>query len=131
MHLFPRWHFDNHPLFIVAMKELGRAESSEDDALNFNVKVVGFKDLLVPKKSGIRYSMLQSACKMPREKPQYSADEEWRKAYAAVIRVTDTFRQNADGNFSNGDMSLSQHSRLTNLPLSKTEEERNCCKESK
>eukprot|EP00924_Labyrinthula_sp_SR-Ha-C_P008083 snap_masked-scaffold_11-processed-gene-2.2-mRNA-1 protein AED:1.00 eAED:1.00 QI:0/0/0/0/1/1/2/0/432 len=89
MHLLPRWRFENHPLFIAAMKVLERAESSEDDALNFNVKVPDFKDLLVPKKTGVRYSMLQRACKTLCEEAQHSTDEGWRKAYATFIRMTD------------------------------------------
>eukprot|EP00924_Labyrinthula_sp_SR-Ha-C_P004207 snap_masked-scaffold_3-processed-gene-17.12-mRNA-1 protein AED:1.00 eAED:1.00 QI:0/0/0/0/1/1/2/0/132 len=115
LHLLPRWRLENHPLFLLALEELGRAESSEDDALNFNVKISCFKDLLAPKKSGIKYSMLQFACKTLCEKAQYSTDKGWIKAYATVIRMTDTLRQNTDGNFSEVDMPLSQHYRSTIL----------------
>eukprot|EP00924_Labyrinthula_sp_SR-Ha-C_P014899 snap_masked-scaffold_9-processed-gene-1.20-mRNA-1 protein AED:1.00 eAED:1.00 QI:0/0/0/0/1/1/3/0/173 len=110
MHLLPRWRFENHPLFIAALKELRRAESSVDDVLNFDVKVPGFKDLLVPQKPGIKYSMLQSACKTMCEVAPHSTDEGLRKAYATSMQMTDALRKNADGNFSDVDISLSQHS---------------------
>eukprot|EP00924_Labyrinthula_sp_SR-Ha-C_P003849 augustus_masked-scaffold_3-processed-gene-6.53-mRNA-1 protein AED:1.00 eAED:1.00 QI:0/-1/0/0/-1/1/1/0/93 len=93
MHLIPWWCFDNHSLFIVEMKELGRAESAEDNALNFNVKVPGFKELLIPqKKQGVRYSRLQSARKTLHQEAQHSTDERWGKAYATLIRMTKALR---------------------------------------
>eukprot|EP00924_Labyrinthula_sp_SR-Ha-C_P009335 augustus_masked-scaffold_2-processed-gene-20.47-mRNA-1 protein AED:1.00 eAED:1.00 QI:0/0/0/0/1/1/2/0/263 len=110
VNLLPRWRFQEHPLHEVALEELGRATTPEEGVLNFNVKVPGFKDLKVPKKPGVRFSMLKTACRDLCEEAQHSTDEGWRKAYATVIKMKDTLKQNADGDFSDGDISLSQHS---------------------
>eukprot|EP00924_Labyrinthula_sp_SR-Ha-C_P001337 augustus_masked-scaffold_44-processed-gene-0.0-mRNA-1 protein AED:1.00 eAED:1.00 QI:0/0/0/0/1/1/2/0/494 len=115
VNLLPRWRFQEHPLHEVALKELGRATTPEEGVLNFNVKVPGFKDLKVPKKPGVRFSMLKTACRDLCEEAQHSTDEGWRKAYATVIKMKDALKQNADGNFSDVDMSLSQHSGSTIL----------------
>eukprot|EP00924_Labyrinthula_sp_SR-Ha-C_P012717 snap_masked-scaffold_67-processed-gene-0.34-mRNA-1 protein AED:1.00 eAED:1.00 QI:0/-1/0/0/-1/1/1/0/219 len=115
VNLLPRWHFQEHPLHEVALKELGRATFPGEGVLNFNVKVPGFKDLKVPKKPGVRFSMLKTACRDLCEEAQHSTDEGWRKAYATVIKMKDALKQNADGNFSDVDMSLSQHSGSTIL----------------
>eukprot|EP00924_Labyrinthula_sp_SR-Ha-C_P014246 augustus_masked-scaffold_59-processed-gene-0.12-mRNA-1 protein AED:1.00 eAED:1.00 QI:0/0/0/0/1/1/3/0/374 len=110
VNLLPRWRFQEHPLHEFALKKLGRSTTSEEGILNFNVKVPGFEDLKVPKKPGVRFSMLKTACRDLCEEAQHSTDEGWRKAYATVIKMTDALKQNADGDFSDVDMSLSQHS---------------------
>eukprot|EP00924_Labyrinthula_sp_SR-Ha-C_P011782 snap_masked-scaffold_69-processed-gene-0.14-mRNA-1 protein AED:1.00 eAED:1.00 QI:0/0/0/0/1/1/2/0/657 len=115
VNLLPRWRFQEHPLHEVALKELGQATTPEERVLNFNVKVPGFKELKVLKKPGVRFSMLKTACRDLCEEAQHSTDEGWRKAYATVIKMTDALKQNADGDFSDVDMSLSQHSGSTIL----------------
>eukprot|EP00924_Labyrinthula_sp_SR-Ha-C_P012223 snap_masked-scaffold_10-processed-gene-0.27-mRNA-1 protein AED:1.00 eAED:1.00 QI:0/0/0/0/1/1/2/0/210 len=106
----PRW---------LALGELGRETTPEEAVLNFNAKVSGFNDLKVPKKPGVRLSMLKTACRDLCEEAKHSTDKGWRKAYATVIKKTDALKQNADGDFSDVDMSLSKHSGSTILPLRK------------
>eukprot|EP00924_Labyrinthula_sp_SR-Ha-C_P011880 snap_masked-scaffold_76-processed-gene-0.16-mRNA-1 protein AED:1.00 eAED:1.00 QI:0/-1/0/0/-1/1/1/0/219 len=115
VNLLPRWRFQEYPLHEVALKELGRSTTSEEGVLNFNVKVPGFKDLKVPKKPGVRFSMLKTACRDLCEEFQHITDEGWRKAYATVIKMTEVLKQNAYGDFSDVDISLSQHSGSTIL----------------
>eukprot|EP00924_Labyrinthula_sp_SR-Ha-C_P015422 snap_masked-scaffold_71-processed-gene-0.49-mRNA-1 protein AED:1.00 eAED:1.00 QI:0/-1/0/0/-1/1/1/0/219 len=119
INLLPRWCFQKHPLHEVALRELGRATTAQEGVLNFNVKVPGFKDLKVPKKPGVRFSMLKTECRDLCEEARHSTDEGWRKAYATVIKMTDALKQNADGDFSDVDMSLSEHSGSTILSTRK------------
>eukprot|EP00924_Labyrinthula_sp_SR-Ha-C_P011116 snap_masked-scaffold_51-processed-gene-1.32-mRNA-1 protein AED:1.00 eAED:1.00 QI:0/-1/0/0/-1/1/1/0/172 len=92
VNLLPRWRFQEHPLHEVALKELGRATFPGEGVFNFNVKVPDFKDLKVPKKPGVRFTMLKTACRELYEEVQHSTDEGWRKAYATVIKMIDALK---------------------------------------
>eukprot|EP00924_Labyrinthula_sp_SR-Ha-C_P012408 snap_masked-scaffold_10-processed-gene-5.49-mRNA-1 protein AED:1.00 eAED:1.00 QI:0/-1/0/0/-1/1/1/0/350 len=74
VNLLPRWRFQEHPLHEVALNELGRATTPEEGVLNFNVKVPGFKGLKVPKKPGVRFSMLKTACRNLCKEAEHSTD---------------------------------------------------------
>eukprot|EP00924_Labyrinthula_sp_SR-Ha-C_P007263 augustus_masked-scaffold_8-processed-gene-13.11-mRNA-1 protein AED:1.00 eAED:1.00 QI:0/0/0/0/1/1/3/0/328 len=107
--------------FINSLKKLVREDLVSQG--QFDEGING-RDLLVPKKPGVRYSMLQSACKTLCEETQHSTDEGWRKVSSIVIRKTNALRQNTDESFFDVDTSLSQHSGSTILSPKKRKQRR-------
>eukprot|EP00924_Labyrinthula_sp_SR-Ha-C_P007895 snap_masked-scaffold_28-processed-gene-4.64-mRNA-1 protein AED:1.00 eAED:1.00 QI:0/0/0/0/1/1/2/0/151 len=88
----------DHPLYQVALKELGRVKTSDTKGIEFKVKVADLEMKAVPKSGEAKYSRLLAECKLLAEEAKHS-DEGWRKVFATVIKIRRTLQNNPDGNF--------------------------------
>eukprot|EP00924_Labyrinthula_sp_SR-Ha-C_P008686 snap_masked-scaffold_37-processed-gene-2.65-mRNA-1 protein AED:1.00 eAED:1.00 QI:0/0/0/0/1/1/2/0/196 len=97
--LLPRWRYKEHPLYQVALKELGRVKTSETKGIEFKVKVADLEMKAVPKSAEAKYSRLLAECKLLAEEAKHS-DEGWRKVFATVRKMRRALQNNTDGNFA-------------------------------
>eukprot|EP00924_Labyrinthula_sp_SR-Ha-C_P009862 snap_masked-scaffold_21-processed-gene-1.8-mRNA-1 protein AED:1.00 eAED:1.00 QI:0/0/0/0/1/1/2/0/82 len=54
----------------------------------------------MPKKPFANFSMFQSACKKLCEEDEHRTDEDWRKAYATIIEMKGSLKENPNKEFS-------------------------------
>eukprot|EP00924_Labyrinthula_sp_SR-Ha-C_P005543 augustus_masked-scaffold_68-processed-gene-0.5-mRNA-1 protein AED:1.00 eAED:1.00 QI:0/0/0/0/1/1/4/0/425 len=97
--LLPRWRYQDHPLYLVALKELRRVKTSETKGIEFKVKVTDLEMKAVPTSGEAKYSRLLAECKLLAEEAKHS-DEGWRKVFATVRKMRRAVQNNPDGNFA-------------------------------
>eukprot|EP00924_Labyrinthula_sp_SR-Ha-C_P004027 snap_masked-scaffold_3-processed-gene-11.11-mRNA-1 protein AED:1.00 eAED:1.00 QI:0/0/0/0/1/1/2/0/576 len=97
--LLRRWRNQDHPLYEVALRELGRLNKSGGKGIEFKVKVADIEMNAVPKSGDHKYSGLLAECKLLAEEAKHS-DEGWRKVFATVRKMRRALQNNPDGNFA-------------------------------
>eukprot|EP00924_Labyrinthula_sp_SR-Ha-C_P003612 augustus_masked-scaffold_3-processed-gene-0.3-mRNA-1 protein AED:1.00 eAED:1.00 QI:0/-1/0/0/-1/1/1/0/403 len=95
--LLRRWRYQDHPLYEVVLRELGRLNNSGGKGVEFKVKVADIELNTVPKSGDHKYSRLLAKCKLLAEETKHS-DEGWRKVFATVKKMRRALQNNPDGN---------------------------------